>query len=44
MEKMQQVYKRTEMDNEGRTVIHWCLGQMLNVRGWNISTSVQANQ
>ena len=23
MEKVQQVHKRTETDNDGRTVIHW---------------------
>ena len=27
MEQMQQVYKRTETDNDGRTVINWYLSK-----------------
>ena len=26
MEKVQQVHKRTQTDNDGRTVIYWCEG------------------
>ena len=30
MEKVQRVHKRTETDNEGRTVIHWFIQTQKN--------------